>query len=135
MIDLRSDTVTRPTSEMRRVIETRHRLEPLTESGGDPGVAKEFRVAGFRGTIGFIMPMSDHFCAACRRLRLTADGVLKTCLFEPPACGLRDAMRGGCSDHELEALVRNSLLGKPLTGVSRAALPERQTCSMAQIGG
>ena len=55
--------------------------------------AKAWRVPGFAGRVGFITSMSDHFCGSCNRLRLTADGNLKVCLFGNTEVSLRDAMR------------------------------------------
>jgi cyclic pyranopterin phosphate synthase len=58
-----------------------------------------------KGRIGFITSMSDHFCGTCNRLRLTADGKLKACLFGASELSLRDALRGGCSEEMLEKLI------------------------------
>lgn len=63
--------------------------------------AKTWAIPGFKGRVGFISSMSDHFCATCNRLRLTADGNLKVCLFGPQEVSLRDAMRQGKTDEEL----------------------------------
>ena len=129
-----------PFGEMKRAIERRHALEPLDREenpsgGGEWGVAREFRIAGFRGTVGFIPCVTEPFCGRCNRLRLTANGCLKTCLFEQPEGGLRDAMRAGCSDEELEARVRAAVLGKPREREAFEAHPARQMCSMVEIGG
>ena len=60
---------------------------------------------GFVGQFGFITSMSEHFCHTCNRVRLTADGNLKVCLFGNAELSLRDAMRSGMSDAELADVV------------------------------
>lgn len=67
--------------------------------------AKVFRVPGYAGRVGFITSMSDHFCGGCTRLRLTADGSLKTCLFGTDEHSLRGPLRAGATDAQLAALV------------------------------
>lgn len=56
---------------------------------------------GFKGRVGFITSMTDHFCNTCNRLRITADGNLKVCLFGDTEVSLRDMMRKGSTDEEL----------------------------------
>lgn len=61
---------------------------------------------GFAGQVGFITSMSDHFCYSCNRLRITADGNLKVCLFEGQSeVSLRDAIRAGAEDEEIEEII------------------------------
>ncbi|XP_068194870.1 molybdenum cofactor biosynthesis protein 1 isoform X1 [Antennarius striatus] len=67
--------------------------------------AKTFKVPGFRGQVGFITSMSDHFCGSCNRLRITADGNLKVCLFGNSEVSLRDVLRSGASDEELLQII------------------------------
>lgn len=67
--------------------------------------SKAFRVDGFRGQMGFITSMSEHFCGTCNRIRLTADGNLKVCLFGNTEVSLRDAVRGGVSESDLVAMI------------------------------
>lgn len=65
-----------------------------------------WKVPGFRGQIGFITSMTEHFCSTCNRLRLTADGNLKVCLFGNTEISLRDALRSKqCNDDDLKALI------------------------------
>jgi len=61
------------------------------------------------GTIGFITPMSDHFCESCDRVRLMAGGALKSCFFHPPMANRRDAMRAGAWDGELAREIRSAV--------------------------
>lgn len=60
---------------------------------------------GFVGQVGFITSMSEHFCGTCNRLRITADGNLKVCLFGNKEVSLRDALRSGCTDDDLSTLI------------------------------
>ncbi len=77
------------------------------------GPARYFKIKGALGTLGFISPMSNHFCAECNRLRLTADGRLRTCLFSDEEIDLRDYLRGEATAQEIEKLIRETLSRKP----------------------
>lgn len=68
---------------------------------GPNDTSKAFHVPGFKGQVGFITSMTEHFCGSCNRLRITADGNLKVCLFGNTEVSLRDAMRSGCSEDDL----------------------------------
>eukprot|EP00066_Takifugu_rubripes_P023291 XP_011612557.1 PREDICTED: molybdenum cofactor biosynthesis protein 1 isoform X2 [Takifugu rubripes] len=72
---------------------------------GHTETAKTFKVPGFKGRVGFITSMSDHFCGSCNRLRITADGNLKVCLFGNSEVSLRDLLRSGASDEELLQII------------------------------
>ncbi|XP_061649808.1 molybdenum cofactor biosynthesis protein 1 isoform X3 [Phyllopteryx taeniolatus] len=78
-------------------------LETLQTGHSD--TAKIFKVPGFKGQVGFITSMSDHFCGSCNRLRITADGNLKVCLFGNSEVSLRDVLRSGASDEELLQII------------------------------
>jgi len=67
--------------------------------------AKSWRVPGFKGSIGFITSMTDHFCNTCNRMRITADGNLKVCLFGNTEISLRDEIRSGKSDEDLVKII------------------------------
>ncbi|MEP6833071.1 MAG: GTP 3',8-cyclase MoaA [Gemmatimonas sp.] len=89
-------------------------LGPLTADAGPTlgnGPATYFRLPGALGTIGVITPMTHTYCGSCNRVRLTADGRLRTCLFGEHEVLLRDAIRNGES---LEPLFRKALAEKPL---------------------
>lgn len=68
---------------------------------GPNDTSKAFHVPGFKGQVGFITSMTEHFCGSCNRLRITADGNLKVCLFGNTEVSLRDALRSGCSEDDL----------------------------------
>ena len=93
------------------------------------GPAQYWKVAGARGTIGFIAGVSDHFCETCNRLRLTADGRLRTCLFSGRETNIRPLL--GDPDG-LRAAIGTAVAGKTFDRCSEALANER---SMSQIGG
>ncbi|MGO9378186.1 MAG: GTP 3',8-cyclase MoaA [Dissulfurispiraceae bacterium] len=77
------------------------------------GPARYFRVDGAPGVIGFISPLTHHFCGSCNRLRLTSDGKLRPCLFSETEIDLKSALRSGASDKEIERLLRLAVEIKP----------------------
>jgi len=77
------------------------------------GPARYFRFNDAPGVLGFISPLSNHFCGECNRLRLTADGKLRPCLFSETEIDLRSALRSDASDTEIERLIRLSVEMKP----------------------
>jgi cyclic pyranopterin phosphate synthase len=99
-------------SEMRKRIETLGVLEPWKMDAGN-GPAKYFRLPGAKGTIGFITPVTEHFCYQCNRLRLTADGKLRLCLLNEEEIDLKDPLRSGASVAELKSIIENAIARKP----------------------
>jgi cyclic pyranopterin phosphate synthase len=98
--------------EIRTAIDALHPLEPTPR---DPhATARVYRFADGRGTIGFINPVSEPFCGDCNRIRLTADGRLRTCLFSLNETDLRGPLRAGASDDELERVIRDAVWRKEL---------------------
>ena len=96
-------------------------LEPVETDPADP--ARLWRIPGAAGTIGFISPVSAPFCAACNRVRLTADGKLRLCLLRPDEVDLRDVMRAGADDDDARARRSGPHLAQalgPRTGRRRA---------------
>ena len=98
--------------EVRALIEDRYPLEPLPRE--PHATARVYRFADGRGEIGFINPVSEPFCADCNRLRLTADGKLRTCLFSIRETDLREPLRAGAGDDELAAVIRDAAWRKEL---------------------
>ena len=78
-------------------------FQPLENGPND--TSKAYKVPGHVGQVGFITSMTEHFCSTCNRLRITADGNLKVCLFGNTEVSLRDALRNGCSEDELKDLI------------------------------
>lgn len=119
-------------SDLRRRIETRH---PLV-AAPDGGPAAHYRFAdGAPGSVGFISSVTEPFCEACNRVRITADGQLRTCLFALEETDLRTAMRDGATDASLESLIRDAVWRK--WSGHRINHPDfaRPSRSMSQIGG
>lgn len=74
--------------------------------------ARSWKIPDYTGTFGFISSMSDHFCASCNRLRITADGQIKVCLFDAKEVSLRDTMRSGATDDDLLKIIGRAVQGK-----------------------
>ena len=99
--------------DMKKRLEPLGKLEPCLASVGN-GPAKYFRFPGSSGTIGFITPVSEHFCFNCNRLRLTSDGKLLPCLLAEDEVSLRQPLRSGISLEELKKLIEKAVARKPL---------------------
>jgi cyclic pyranopterin phosphate synthase len=119
--------------EIRSAISAVYPLEP--EPREPNATARVYRFADGHGRIGFINPVSEPFCADCNRVRLTADGRLRTCLFSLNETNLREPLRQGASDLELETIIREAVWRKELkhhVGEPGFIQPAR---SMSAIGG
>jgi molybdenum cofactor biosynthesis protein A len=101
----------------------------------DSETAKLWRVPGFTGSVGFISSMSDHFCSGCNRIRITADGKLKVCLFGSNEVNLRDMMRAGINDERLIETVQSALSRKAASHAGMEVLAESDNRPMILIGG
>jgi GTP 3',8-cyclase len=119
--------------ELRAMI---HAVHPMEEQPREPAAtARVFRFADGRGEIGFINPVSEPFCADCNRVRLTAEGKLRTCLFSMGETDLRGPLRDGAEDSKLEQLIREAVWRKELkhhVGDPGFRQPPR---TMSAIGG
>ena len=98
--------------EIRAIVERQWALEPVERE--PHATARVYRFADGRGSIGFINPVSEPFCGDCNRIRLTADGRLRTCLFSLNETDLRTPLREGADDAELEQIVRDAVWRKEL---------------------
>ena len=119
--------------ELRAIIDAVHPIEELPREPSS--TARVFRFRDGRGEIGFINPVSEPFCSDCNRVRLTAEGKLRTCLFSVGETDLREPLRAGASDAELEAIVRGAVWRKELkhhVGEPGFRQPPR---TMSAIGG
>jgi cyclic pyranopterin phosphate synthase len=109
------------------------RLNKIQDGKND--TAKSYQVPGFAGNIGFIASMSNHFCSSCNRLRITADGNLKVCLFGNAEVSLRDAVRGGASDEEIIQLIATAVSRKKQQHAGMFSLSKMKNRPMILIGG
>ena len=123
--------------EIRRRI---HDVWPLERepSGERRAPARRYRFRDSKGSVGFINSVSEPFCSSCSRLRITADGRLRVCLYDSDEIDLRTALRSGATDGELESAIRTALDAKDRGGALKIlerqeALPLSRT--MHQIGG
>jgi len=121
------------TAEIKQGLASLGELQPCQSEKGN-GPARYFRLPGASGTIGFISPISEHFCVGCNRLRLTADGRLRPCLLADDEINLRQKLRAGTSIEELSELIRQAAAAKPERhNLGRGGTsPQRP---MAQVGG
>jgi cyclic pyranopterin phosphate synthase len=119
--------------EIRAAIDEVFPLEP--EPRAPSATARTYRFADGKGRVGFINPVSEPFCADCNRIRVTADGQLRTCLFSVRETDLRAVLRSGADDDELETVVRDAVWRKELkhhVGEAGFVQPAR---TMSAIGG
>ena len=120
-------------AEIRAAIDA---VYPLESEPREPhATARVYRFADGKGKIGFINPVSEPFCGDCNRVRLTADGRLRTCLFSLNETDLRSPIRDGANDGELERIIRDAVWRKELkhhVGEPGFIQPAR---SMSAIGG
>jgi len=97
--------------EIKSIVEGLSPLTPVKIRKSGP--ARYYRFDNAPGMIGFISPISHHFCEECNRLRLTPDGKLRPCLFSETEIDLKPALRGGSPDDEIERLIKLSIEVKP----------------------
>jgi GTP 3',8-cyclase len=119
--------------EIRAAIHAVHPLEP--EPREPSATARVYRFADGRGRIGFINPVSDPFCGDCNRIRLTADGKLRTCLFSLNETDLRTPLRDGADDAQLERIIRDAVWRKELKHRVNEPGFVQPVRSMSAIGG
>ena len=121
------------TREIQEQILTLGKLEPYTGKTGN-GPARYYRLPGAKGTIGFISPMTEHFCHSCNRLRLTADGQLRPCLLDDDEVNLKEALRHGASTERLKELIQKAVaIKRERHHLNEGAGPPERP--MRQIGG
>ena len=122
------------TREVMDAISALGELEPV-ESRENDGPARHFRLPGAKGLLGFISPLTAHFCGTCNRLRLTADGKLRPCLFSESEIDLKTPMRAGCDDDELVRLLNVALSVKPEGHSMARGVQDIYRRTMSKIGG
>ena len=119
--------------EIRALIEEHWPLEEIPAKPSS--TAKRYRFADGAGEIGFVNPVSEPFCSSCDRIRLTADGQLRTCLFSRREWDLKAPLRDGSSDEQVAEVVRFAVAHKELKHKINDAWFVRASRSMSQIGG
>lgn len=120
-------------ADMKSLIGERYELLKVKDGPND--TSRTYRVAGFKGRVGFITSMTDNFCEGCNRLRITADGHLKVCLFGRSEVCLRDAMRAGASDIDLLDIISHAIGRKFARHAGMHAIAASVNRPMIQIGG
>ncbi|GER83580.1 MAG: GTP 3',8-cyclase MoaA [Thermogemmatispora sp.] len=121
-------------AEIKAIIEAEY--GPLVPIQGDPAeTARRYTFSDGIGEVGFINPVSEPFCSTCDRIRLTADGQLRTCLFATEETDLRTPLRSGASDEELMAIIRHAVWHKELKHYIGDKRFRRANRTMSMIGG
>jgi cyclic pyranopterin phosphate synthase len=93
-------------------IESRYKIIPVANRSKSDGPAVVYKIDGAPGEIGFIGSGSRHICRTCNRMRLTAEGHLRACLLSDHEIDIKKALRSGCSNDELEIILREAIKGK-----------------------
>jgi cyclic pyranopterin phosphate synthase len=122
-----------PNAEVRAIVESRYELEPVGRERS--GTSRRWRFADGQGEMGFISPVSEPFCGDCNRIRITAEGELRTCLFSLTETDLRGPLRDGASDAEIEQLVRDAVWRKELKHHVNDEGFVQPARTMSRIGG
>ena len=120
--------------EIKSRLESFGPLHRIPRSIND-GPARRYRFESAKGEIGFISALSHHFCPTCNRIRLTADGKLRPCLFADNEIDVKTALRSGCTRQDLKELFRKAISRKPRQ--HHASIPDSVEClrPMYAIGG
>lgn len=124
-----------PFAEIKQQIERSHPLQPLPEKAHQ--VAKTYQIQNGKGRIGFISSVSQHFCGGCNRLRISASGDLRVCLFDAgrEAVSFRDLLRNGADDAEIIAAIQKALGHKWKQHPDAGDLKALHQNNMLKIGG
>jgi cyclic pyranopterin phosphate synthase len=119
-------------AQVKECLEALGKLEPCAPGAGN-GPARYYRFAGAKGSVGFITAVTEHFCVNCNRLRLTADGKLRLCLFSEEEIDLKQALREGISIEKLKEILRQGAARKP-AGQNTVVKPPKGR-PFSQVGG
>ena len=124
-----------PASKIKEVIEKE--LGPLVpvEEARHRGPAVCYRFQNSHGEIGFINPVSSHFCDTCNRIRLTPDGHVRTCLFSDDETDLKPLLRGNAGDAEILRVLHEALAAKPMKHLLETVQFKKCQRTMSAIGG
>ncbi len=124
------------TTEIHEQIESEFGTLVPVERGINDGPAKKFQIRGAMGIVGFITPISSHFCSECNRLRLTSRGTLRPCLLNNYERDIINPLRNGATDDELKQIILATLKKKPsFHGLSNLSGPSDPTNPTGPSGG
>lgn len=121
-------------SETMNLIKNKYKLVEGKKIKGS-GPAKYYTLEGGQGSVGFISPMSNHFCGECNRIRMTAEGKLRACLYDKTESDLMLAMRNGARDEDLRQIFLKTINSKPDKHNMNSGWGEENHRKMYQIGG
>lgn len=121
-------------SELMDSIKQGYELIPLEEKNG-AGPSQDYTIPGYRGTVGFITPVTRHFCEECNRIRVTADGRIRSCLFSDDENYILPLLREGRGLKEIGDFILNSLETKPYCHNIDSIQFKSCQRSMSKIGG
>jgi cyclic pyranopterin phosphate synthase len=122
-----------PNADIVAMIDAVYPLEPVGRERH--GTARRYRFADGTGEMGFISPVTEPFCGDCNRIRITAEGELRTCLFSMTETDLREPLRSGVSDAELEEIIRDAVWRKELKHHVNDPGFVQPARTMSRIGG
>ncbi len=123
------------TSEIKEQIQSLGELVPYSGLTGN-GPARYYQFPGAKGTIGFITPMTEHFCHSCNRLRVTSDGNLRPCLLASEEINIKEALRKGASTDDLKELIQKAVnIKREQHNLDGKLAPDTDDRPMCQIGG
>jgi cyclic pyranopterin phosphate synthase len=118
--------------QIEDTIRAAHNLTPSLSQ--DKGPARMFDIEGGSGKVGFISPVSTHICSECNRIRLTSNGMIRPCLFSDTEYDVKALLRGGKSDEEIKAFVKEVVRVKPEKKLEMGQIRKCQR-SLRSIGG
>ncbi len=102
----------------------------------DNSTSVNYKIPSFKGGFGIIPSFSRTFCGTCNRIRLSATGELRTCLYGPPAANLRDVLRSGATGEDLQQILLNAVAKREKDGFAAEALSHESVhTSMSVLGG
>ncbi|UCC17448.1 MAG: GTP 3',8-cyclase MoaA [Dehalococcoidales bacterium] len=123
------------TGDIRELIQPLGELEPYTGLEGN-GPARYYQFPGSKGSIGFITPITEHFCHSCNRLRVTSDGNLRPCLLANEEISIKDALRSGAGTDDLKELIQKAVnIKREQHNLDGRLAPDTDDRPMCQIGG
>jgi cyclic pyranopterin phosphate synthase len=124
-----------PSEDVLARIDDRWPIEAIRPPDGNPAPADRYRFCDGAGEVGVVASVTRPFCGTCNRLRLTADGAIRNCLFSDDEVSVRSVLRSGGSDEDIALAVRRAVWGKlPGHGINDPGFL-RPSRSMSMIGG